>query len=49
MKTPVFSFSVERRSISLSRRARAWYSATAARRSGVVNCATSGCSGASTM
>ena len=47
--TPVFSRSVERRSISVRRRAWATYASTSARWPGWVSRSTSGCSGARTM
>ena len=47
--TPVFSRSVDRRSISVLVAAAATYASTSARRSGAVSAATSGCSGARTM
>ena len=49
MKTPVFSFSVDSRSISVCFLACVTYSSTSPRCSSVVICATSGCSGASTI
>ena len=48
MNTPVFSFSVDNRSISVCRRASSTYASTSSLCSGIVSLSTRGCSGAST-